>query len=104
MQERTAEQELERAAEVVKQAADKKRLEDRKLTKPNHFHATVFVFVSKDDHGNFVDSQHNEVLGLTPDSCIRKALARSERRQEKYHLAQLTECHDPTHGTREMDD
>lgn len=99
-----AEAELARAADIVAAAAEKTRTRDRTLTRPHHFHATVFCFVSKDDHGNFVDSQHNEVLGMTPDACIRKAIARSERRQRNYHLAQLTECHDGSHSTREMED
>lgn len=77
---------------------------DRTLTKPFHFHATIYTAVEIDENGNFKDSMQQIVWGFSPDSCIRKALNRAEERQKKYHMAALEECHDQAHPTREMDD
>jgi hypothetical protein len=93
----TKDSNLIQAEAIIAENAAKLRRKDRLLVRPRHFHGTIFCYVNKDDHGNFMDSQHNEVMGYTPDSCIRKAIARSQERQTLYHIAQLTECPDPTH-------
>lgn len=80
------------------------RKNDRALVRPFHFHATIFTAVEIDENGNFKDSMQHNVWGMSPDSCIRKALNRAEERQKRYHMSSLEECHDQTHPTREMDD
>lgn len=81
------------------------RVKDRTLVKPFHFHATVWTFVSKDTNNNMVDATHHEVMGMSPDSCVRKALNRViDEKQQLAHLSLLTECPDPTHNSRELVD
>lgn len=88
------------AAAAARDAERKaKRVKDRTLTGPRqHFHATVWTYIDKDASGNFVgDNTHHEVLGRSPDVCVRKALNRSDERLTKHMLTMLTECHDGTH-------
>ncbi len=96
-----AEEARSRAAEEARLA---KREQDCTLVRPSHFHATIYTFREKAADGTMRDSTHHEVLGLSRDSCVRKARNRAEPGQEGYHLAQLSECPDPSHGSRELRD
>lgn len=106
--EATARKVIEEANAKRAREADEARLakrdQDRKLTRPWHFHATVWTFVEKDAGGNMKDATHHETAGLSVDTCIRKARNRAEPGQDLYHMQQLTECPDPTHSTRELAD
>lgn len=81
-----------------------KRDEDRRAVRPGHFHATIWTFREQDGNGSMKDSTHHEVLAMTVDGLIRRALNRASSTQKEHHVAQISDCTDPTHGSRELRD
>lgn len=67
------------------------------LRRPQHYHATVYTFVSKDEHGNFVDSQRSDLVGNDLKMIEARALDLSPRRMRGSHVSVVTQCSDPAH-------